>query len=115
MEFSDFWQLCPRKVAKKDAQRMWARLTEQQQQKAIEQMPIHAKVWAAEGRQQHLIPHAATWLNGERFEDELAMPEPVRVENWKSPEWVAAEGRRRGIEAKRGEDLQTYIGRLRTA
>lgn len=69
--FDDFWTSYPRKVAKLDAQRAWAKLTQAQQRRAVQTLPAHVTAWVLAGRDKERIPHAATWLNGHRFEDEL--------------------------------------------
>jgi hypothetical protein len=115
MEFADFWKLYPRREAKKDAEKAWGKLSEDQKKKAIESIPVHAKCWCNECREKHFIPLPASWLRGERFEDELSVAEPVERQNWKSDAWVQAEGRRRGIQPRPGEDMQGYISRIRAA
>ena len=70
--FDQFWRLYPRKIAKKHALQMWKRLTRDQQEKAIATIPNHIQQWAKELRDDSKIPHAGTWLNGWRFDDDLA-------------------------------------------
>jgi hypothetical protein len=81
--FDDFWQAYPRKVGKAAARKAWAKhscgdkfdaiiaaLRAQKQQAA----------WTKDGGQ--YVPHASTWLNGERWEDETDAgdePGPVYV------------------------------------
>ena len=69
--FEVFWKSYPRKIAKKHASQMWARLTVEQQAKALEVIPRHVAYWQATGRAADKIPHAGSWLNGWRFDDEL--------------------------------------------
>lgn len=75
-EFEEFWQAYPRHVEKKQAHGVWLRLNPDAtlrgrildalaRQKASEQ-------WA----NPRYIPHATTWLNGARWEDE---PEPASI------------------------------------
>lgn len=71
-EFDNFWKLYPRKIAKKHALQMWKRLTKAQQDKALETIGNHIQQWAKELRADDKIPHAGTWLNGWRFDDDLA-------------------------------------------
>ena len=56
---------------------MWERLTTEQQTKALETIDAHIKQWALAGRTMEVIPHAGTWLHGERFEDELQTPQQL--------------------------------------
>lgn len=67
--FDDFWTLYPKRVARKDAVKAWGRLSEAQQVEAITAAASWRRVWA--DKDQQFIPHGATWLNGERFYDEL--------------------------------------------
>lgn len=66
--FDIFWTIYPRKVAKKDALKAWSKLDADQQKKAIEVLPQHCRRW----EDPQFTPHAASWLNGERFDDELS-------------------------------------------
>jgi hypothetical protein len=71
--FSDFWLLYPRHVGKLAAVKAWARITEANKMAAIigaaEWRPIFVK--RMEDGEDTYVPHPSTWLNGERWEDEL--------------------------------------------
>lgn len=69
VSFENFWLLYPRHVAKKAARVAWQRMTPTDQQAAIVAIADWRRVFAA--RDAEYIPHPATWLNGERWEDEL--------------------------------------------
>ena len=112
MTFEEFWSKYPRKVAKLDARKMWARLTEDQQEAAITALPNHISFWNATTTPQY-IPHAASWLNGERFEDELPEITPRGQEWWRSAAGIEAKGRELGLNPKPGESQQEYAGRIR--
>ena len=75
--FDEFWQIWPRHDGKANALKAWA--------KAIQKIPAVDLVEAARDYSQKpdlpdrkFIPHAATWLNGERWNDEPepALPDP---------------------------------------
>src|SRR5208282_3586434 len=66
-----FWTLYPRHEAKKDAQRAWSRMAEMDKVSAVIAIADWRQVWRAQGREIHTIPLPATWLNGERWEDEV--------------------------------------------
>lgn len=72
--FSGFWDRWPRKHAKKDATKAWQKLNPDH---ALEEK-IHAALdWQIpifEQREPQYIPLAATWLRGERWEDEPPKP-----------------------------------------
>ena len=69
MTFDDFWVVYPRRVAKLAAQKAWKKLTPADQMAALEALPVHVALWSE--RSLEHVPHAATWLNGRRWEDEL--------------------------------------------
>ena|SRR5208282_2370466 len=66
-----FWTLYPRHEAKKDALKAWRRMSESDRHAAVIAIADWRQVWKAQGRDTHLIPLPATWLNGERWEDEV--------------------------------------------
>lgn len=78
--FEDFWALYPRRVARKDALRAWERVAPALHVTVIEALFDWRRVWMQRGEMQ-FVPHAATWLNGERWDDELpqgyARPRPA--------------------------------------
>lgn len=68
--FEAFWTLYPRRVAKRDAEKAWAKLTSGERGDALVALVKWRRVWLARGDMQ-FVPHPATWLNGARWEDEL--------------------------------------------
>lgn len=69
-DFDSFWKAYPRKTGKAAAKKAWAKL-----KPTVETMRLifkaldwqcGSKQWAEDG----IIPHASTWLNGRRWEDE---------------------------------------------
>jgi hypothetical protein len=72
-EFDSFWNLYPKKASKKDAIKAWNKI------KLTEELiiiiadglkkAIRCTNWVKDGGQ--FIPNAATWLNGERWKDEV--------------------------------------------
>lgn len=69
MKFEEFWKLYPRKVAKYSAKKCWDRLNKKDID-LIEKV-INAHVLRWQEKEIQFIPHARTWLNQKRFEDEL--------------------------------------------
>ena len=65
--FDEFWILYPRKTAKKAAEKSWCKLEEEDQKSAITYLT--KKPFANELPK--YIPHPSTFLNGERWNDEL--------------------------------------------
>jgi hypothetical protein len=70
--FDSFWKDYPRKVGKKKARVAWRNLTKKNRTAAAAALPDHVRVWDLQGRDATKIPHPTTWLNGERWEDDLA-------------------------------------------
>ncbi len=76
VDFERFWSIYPRKVSKADAKKAWAKIKVNADlfnlmAKALAAWTVSAD-WTKDGGQ--FIPHAATWLNGKRWEDELPQP-----------------------------------------
>ncbi len=70
-DFADWYALYPKKVARRDAEKAWAKLTLPQRQMAVDALPAHVHRWRMTATGWDFMPHAATWLNGQRFLDEL--------------------------------------------
>lgn len=100
-EFEKFWKAYPRKVAKGEARKAWAQTEKIRPPvdkiiKALE-LAKQQDQWRKDGGM--FIPHAATWLRAERWEDDwgVDLGEDVvqvqgKVVNW----WETATG----IESK---------------
>lgn len=70
VSFEDFWLLWPKRQAKKDALKAWNKMTEAQQMAAVTALVDWRAVWISRNEMQY-TPLPASWLNGERWEDEL--------------------------------------------
>ncbi len=111
--FPEWWSIYPRKVCKKDAEKVWNRLSKEQQFAAFEALPVHVRYWGAAGRTPETTPHATTWLAGERWEDELEMPAaPEEAQWWRTRSGIEARARAKGISAKPGEDHDSLRARI---
>lgn len=69
--FEAFWKLYPKKVSRKDAAKAWAKIPADKHQQVMVGLAKHrvCDQWVKdEGK---FIPNAATWLNAERWEDEV--------------------------------------------
>ena len=95
--FDEFWSLYPRKIAKATARKAWAKLSAEQQLMAAKAINTHCEYWKAKETELEFIPHASSWLNGERYEDEIVI-EPRREKSDKK--WMFTN---EGIEAKARE------------
>ena len=67
--FDDFWLLYPRRVAKKAARLAWARIDANLHIPVLCACAAWRPIWMQ--RDPEYMPHPASWLNGERWEDEL--------------------------------------------
>ena len=74
--FANFWNPYPRKTAKVQAQKAWAKLNPspalQAQILAALAAQCKSEQWTKDGGA--FIPHASTWLNQRRWEDQLPSP-----------------------------------------
>ena len=68
-KFARFWSLYPRKVARVSAQRSWKRLKVKDINALFKVFYDHLLRWKYTEIQ--FVPHASTWLNQRRWEDEL--------------------------------------------
>jgi len=106
--FDEFWMLYPRKVAKASARKAWKKLTETQQLEAAKAIANHCQYWKAKETALEFIPHAATWLNQERWEDELVIePKKEKIDKrWMfSNDGIVAKAKELGIL---GNGYDTY-------
>ena len=74
--FDRFWAIYPRKVGKSAAEKAWAKIKVTADLFDLMAASLAAWTlstdWTKDGGQ--FIPHASTWLNGKRWEDELPQP-----------------------------------------
>ena len=69
--FGDFWAVYPNKRGKANAEKRWAKMTEDEKDKAISDVVNRKKSdeqWTKDGGK--YIPHASTYLNGQQWQDE---------------------------------------------
>jgi hypothetical protein len=113
LDFESFWIIYPRKVAKAHARKMWSRLTESQKFAALAAIPVHVRYWKIAGRDMERIPHCGSWIGGERWEDELEMPEPTSSNDWmKTTSGIEAKAKQVGITPRAGEDWHSLKARI---
>ena len=116
MTFENFWQQYPKKVGKLTAKRSWEKLSQENQQKALEAIVEHRKYWTAKGTDWEFIPHASTWLNQERFEDELVIEQKENKRPplpwYASDELTLAKGKELGLNPYVGETFAQFRARL---
>ena len=77
--FDKFWKIYPRKIGKAKAKDAF--------NKAVRKAPlviimdaVSEYAQSVQGKDAKFIPHASTWLNQERWDDEIEAPEGVDIE-----------------------------------
>lgn len=103
LEFETFWKLYPRKVAKPQAINAFGKAMKRA---AVEQimdgLEKHAAAWAA-NTDKAFIPHPATWLNRDGWNDEVVTkptPPPARGRFDREPDMSAYEPKPRLFTAE---------------
>lgn len=79
--FARFWELYPRRTNRAQAVRAWDKLKPDLELCGAMAEAIRAQSRSAQWQDPQHIPHPSTWLNGERWNDELgpsAPPRPAR-------------------------------------
>lgn len=80
--FVTFWSAYPKKIAKQDAMKAFKklRLVNGDFKKVLSSLEIAKKSEQWQREEGKFIPHAATWLNGRRFEDEQNDQPKIKVD-----------------------------------
>ena len=92
-QFDEFWKVYPKKAGKDDARKAWLKIKPDDDLKnqILKTVSVAARSpdWLKDNGQ--FIPHAATWLNGKRWEDGApATSIDGRDPNWVDPRWRGA-------------------------
>ena len=100
--FEEFWKAYPKKVAKGDARKAWKQTDGIRPElgKILEAIRNQSRSdqWMKAGGQ--FIPHPATWLRAERWDDELtvALPDVVNEKQWfETATGIELKGRELGL------------------
>lgn len=127
-DFNRFWSAYPRKRDKGAARRAWEKTARIRPALPVLLEKIAAQCqspdWRKDGGQ--FIPYPATWLNGERWDDEVQInlgaakayeraeqPKPASVLPWyQDPQKIRARGAQLGIVEARGERFDQYRERV---
>jgi hypothetical protein len=110
--WDSFWALYPRHVAKLAARKAWAKTRPEDHVAILEALVSWRPVWR--DKDPEYLPHGSTWLNGERWEDEL--PHGYRKVTAESPQ-TALDRARMGdqtipVRQTIPEHIQAVIDRL---
>ena len=103
-------------MGRKEAERSWHRLTPIQQQECLEAMPNYIKYWKVKETAKDFIPYPATFLNQERWTDELDI-EPIVTKKPELPFYATEEltlkkAQEVGITPYAGEGWQQLRARI---
>jgi hypothetical protein len=112
-EFEKFWAAYPRKVAKAEARKAWAQTTSirPDTDSLINVVLSHCKTEQWMKNNGAFIPHAATWLRGERWEDvyEVSLPDVVNDKPWhETATGIVRKGQELGISSDQFEHFQDF-------
>jgi hypothetical protein len=114
MTFAVFYGLYPRKMARKDAEKAWKKLTLDQQLECIEAMPNYLKYWKIKETAKDFIPYPATFLNQERWTDEIDI-EPLKKPElpfYATEELTLKKAQEVGVTPYAGEGWQALRSRI---
>ena len=112
-DFDTFWAAYPKKVAKADARKAWAQTKDIRPELTNLLIAITANCktesWMKSGGA--FIPYPATWLRGERWEDELevSLPNVVNEKPWhETATGIELKGKELGLDPSRFESFPHF-------
>ena len=88
--FDEFWAAYPKHRGKKDAQKAFKKVKPSDVDKILSALEAQKRAW----NDPQFIPYPATWLNGERWEDEI-QPQRTDTDPLQYEEYTGADGRTR--------------------
>ena len=79
-QFDKFWQAYPKKVSKKQAQKSWKKINPSLElfEKILKALEMVKQTEQWEKDNGKFIPYPATWLNQERWTDEIKMMQDIK-------------------------------------
>jgi hypothetical protein len=80
--FERFWNLYPRRIAHKKAEQSWRQIPLYKHSDVIEGLKKHLIFWKQQGTEKQFIPYPATWLNQERWKDEIELAPEMPQCDW---------------------------------
>lgn len=86
--FDVFWRLYPRKVGKKNALRAWGKIDLREATAIFENVRIMSESESWRKNNGQYIPHPSTYLNGERWKDELPQSAGLNISKPQTEEEV---------------------------
>ena len=101
-------------MGRKDAERSWNRLTPGQQSDCLDAMPNYLKYWKIKETAKDFIPYPTSFLNQERWTDELDI-EPIQKPElpfYATEELTMRKAQEVGITPYAGEGWQALRSRI---
>ena len=114
MTFALFYGLYPRKMARKDAEKAWNKLTLTEQAECLEAMPNYLKYWKIKETAKDYIPYPASFLNAQRWTDEIDI-EPLKKPElpfYATEELTLKKAQEVGVTPYAGEGWQQLRARI---
>lgn len=113
--FSEFWAKYPRKQKRQAAEKAWQKITHDPTLDALIIEALEAQKQSRQWAEIRFVPHASTWLNGKRWEDEVpreTAPQQQAVDKWLERTGVADEagGQPPAVEGP-DVDLAEFLGK----
>lgn len=112
-DFEEFWKVWPKRCAKADARKAWAQTKDIRPELTNLLNAVKAacktEAWMKDGGK--YIPHPATWLRGERWEDELEvkLPNVVNDKPWhETATGIEAKGKELGLNLSQFESFPHF-------
>jgi len=98
--YDEFWRLYPRKVGKSEAAKAWTKAIKDGADPTLilAAVKAHADYHLAAKTEQQFIPHASTWLNQNRYEDEPPQPPRSQTGPDTAPRDMTEEEKQRALK-----------------
>jgi hypothetical protein len=111
--FDEFWENYPKKVAKADARKAWQQTKNVRPELTmlISAIKAHCKTEQWMRNSGAFIPYPATWLRGERWEDELTivLPDVVNEKPWhETASGIEAKGKELGLDPSQFDSFPAF-------
>lgn len=94
--FEKLWQCYPKKVAKAEARKAWAQLMKKKIPRILDLCisAVAEQKKTAQWQNVQFIPHLATWIRGERWEDSCDCSIPANLDSvWEAAQCSAKTSR----------------------
>ena len=112
-DFNSFWDVWPKRCAKADARKAWAQTKDIRPELTNLLNAVKAacktESWMKDGGK--YIPHPATWLRGERWDDELEvkLPNVVNEKPWhETATGIELKGKELGLDPSQFESFPHF-------